>query len=390
VIVLAAVSSQLLAARFRLPAIVPLLAAGVALGPFVVGAFDPDELLGDLVDPFISLAVAAILFDGALSLRREEMGGGVGGVVARLVSLGVVITWALGAAGAALLLEVDHRIAILLGAVLTLSGPTVVLPLLDFVRPTERVGAILRWEGILVDPIGAILAVLTFHAIVSGGGAFEEAEFALTVGFGAGCGVIAAGALTLLLRAGRFESHLEATTTLAIVLVAAAGASAVREDAGLVAAIVMGVTLAHRQKELIERAPDFGETLVGLLLGVLFVILAARVDPGAVADLGLGGAAFVAILVLLARPLSVAVCTLRSPIGARERALIAWMMPRGIVVAATASAFQLGLEQAKIPDAGALVPAAFLTIAATVVLYGLTARPVALALGVGRPARKPG
>jgi NhaP-type Na+/H+ or K+/H+ antiporter len=381
-IVLAAVASQMLAAALRIPAIIPLLVAGVVLGPSAIDAFNAHALLGDLLDPFVALAVGAILFDGALTLRREQLEEGVGAVVARLVTLGIALTWALVAVAALLLLGIDHRIAILLGAVLTLSGPTVVIPLLDFVRPTRRVDSILRWEGILVDPIGAILAVITYHAIVSGGGGIDLAEFAATIGVGAAIGVAGSGLLAFILSARRFEAHLEATAILAVLLFAVAGASAIREDAGLVTAIAMGLTLAHRRSELIDRAPQFSETLVNLLLGVLFIVLSSRVEPGAVVDLGLGGLAFVAVLILLIRPLSALVCTVRSQTTRPERALIAWMMPRGIVAAATASTFQFGLRDAGIADAGTLVPATFLVIALTVVVYGLTARPLALALGV--------
>jgi NhaP-type Na+/H+ or K+/H+ antiporter len=388
-IVLAAVGSQLLAARFRIPAIVPLLAAGVILGPFVLDAFDPDDLLGDLLGPFVALAVGAILFDGALTLRREQLGQGVGQVVVRLCTIGVAFTWGCAAAGAGILLGLDHRIAILLGAILTLSGPTVVIPLLDFVRPTPRANSILRWEGILVDPIGAILAVLVYHVVVSGDGEFEPGEFALTVGVGAAMGMVGALAVELLLRGRRFASHLEATAILAAVLFAVAAASELREDAGLVTAIAMGLVLAHRQREIVQRAPEFGETLVSLLLGVLFVVLSARVDPGAVVDLGIEGVALVALLILAVRPLSALITTARSATTRAERALIAWMMPRGIVAAATASSFELGLTQAGVPDAEKLVPATFLVIAATVVVYGLTGRPLALRLGVAERGPSP-
>ena len=168
VILLGAVGAQLLAAQLRIPAIVPLLIVGVALGPYVGDVIDPDQLLGDLLDPLVALAVGAILFDGSLSLHRKQLKQGAGSVVLRLTTLGLAITWGLAGAGAALILGIDHRIAIILGAVLTLSGPTVVLPLLDFVRAKPRPDAVLRWEGILVDPIGAILAVLVFHAVISG------------------------------------------------------------------------------------------------------------------------------------------------------------------------------------------------------------------------------
>jgi NhaP-type Na+/H+ or K+/H+ antiporter len=381
-IVAAAVASQLLAAQLRIPAIIPLLIAGVVLGPYVVDAFNPDELLGELLDPFVALAVGAILFDGALTLRREELGEGVGAIVARLVTLGVAITWGLAAAGAGVLLGLDHRIAILLGAILTLSGPTVVIPLLEFIRPTPRPASILRWEGIIVDPIGAILAVVTFHAIASGRGSFDLAEFLLTNGIGAAIGAAAAVLVALLLRSTRFEPHLVSTGILAVVLVAVAGASEMRDDAGLVTAIVMGLALAHNQRELVQRAPEFGQTLVGLLLGVLFVVLSARVDPADVVDLGLGGLAFVALLICVVRPLATAVCTARSPASGAERALIAFVMPRGIVAAATASAFSLTLERHGVPDAESLVPAVFLVIAVTVIVYGLAARPLAVRLGV--------
>jgi NhaP-type Na+/H+ or K+/H+ antiporter len=385
VILAAAVGAQLLASGFGLPAIVPLLAAGVILGPYVVGLIDPDALLGDLIDPIVALAVGAILFDGSLSLRRKQLEHGVGGVVLRLTTLGVAITWGLAGAAAALLLGVDHRIAIVLGAALTLSGPTVVLPLLDFIRAKPRPDAVLRWEGILVDPVGAILAVLAYHAVASGDGSFELAEFLATIGVGAAAGLVGAALLTVLLSRRRFEAALEATATLTIVLMSVAAASAIAEDAGLVTAIVMGLVLAHRQREIIERAPAFSEILVGLLLGVLFVILSARVDPQAVVDLGPEGLVFVALLILVVRPLSVAVSTVHSSLSAAERGLCAWMMPRGIVAAATVSSFEQGLIDAGVPDADVLVPATFLVIATTVVVYGLTARTVALRLGVAEP-----
>jgi NhaP-type Na+/H+ or K+/H+ antiporter len=385
-ILVSAVAAQLLAAQFRIPAIVPLLIVGVVLGPYVTDIVDPDELLGDLLDPIVALAVGAILFDGALSLHRKQLEHGAGPVVFRLTTFGVAITWGIGAAGALLILGLDHRIAIILGAVLTLSGPTVVLPLLDFVRAKPRPDAVLRWEGILVDPIGAILAVLVFHAIVSGDGQFDLGEFAMTVGAGLAAGLVGAGLLTVVLRKRRFDAALEASATLAVVLFAVAAASELREDAGLVTAIVMGVVMAHRQREIVERAPAFGQILVNLLLGTLFVILSARVDPQLVIDLGVEGLAFVALLVLVARPLSVAISSARSELPRNERALIAWMMPRGIVAAATVSSFESDLIEAHVPDAHLLVPVTFLVIATTVVLYGLTARPLAVRLAVAEDA----
>ncbi len=382
VIVAAAAASLLIAVRVGIPGVVPLLAAGVVLGPFALDVFDPDALLGDLLEPFVTLAVGVILFDGAIHLRREELSEGTGRVVARLVSLGVLVTWGLAAAGAAFILGLSPKISVLVGAVLTLSGPTVVLPLLDFVRPSERIRTILKWEGILVDPIGAILAVLTFEVVASSSVHFHKGAFAATIGVGVACGVVGALILLPLLRQQRLTQALRATSTLAVVLIVTAAASAIKSDAGLVGAIVLGVTLAHLDASVLEDTEAFGETMVTLLIGVLFVILSALVDPAAVVNLGVAGIGFVALLILVVRPLSVALCTAGSRTTRAERAFMAWMMPRGIVAASTVTAFQLTLVKRGVPDADKLVPVTFLVIIATVVIYGLTARSVAKALGV--------
>lgn len=381
-IVAAAAASQLIAVRLRMPGVVPLLVVGVLLGPFVLDVFDPDALLGDLLEPFVNLAVGVILFEGGIHLRREELSEGVGRVVGRLVSIGVLITWAFAAAGAALILGLSVQVSILVGAVLTLSGPTVVLPLLDFVRPSERVSTILKWEGILVDPVGAILAVLTFEVVASGTAHFHPGAFAATLGVGVACGLAGALILLPLLRGARLTPALRATSTLAVVLIVTAGASAIRSDAGLVGAIALGIGLAHLDPRVLDDTRAFAETLVALLIGVLFVILSALVDPAAVVDLGAAGLVFVGLLVLVARPLSVLLSTAGSRTTRAERAFMAWMMPRGIVAASTVTAFQLTLVKRGVPDADKLVPVTFLVIVATVALYGLTARPVSKALGV--------
>ena len=389
IIVAAAVGSRIVARALRIPAIVPLLAAGVLLGPYVIDAFDPDELFGDLIDPMVELAVGVILFEGSLLLRREELSGSAGPVVARLVTLGFAITWALSALAAVVLFDMEVRMAILLGAVLSLSGPTVVLPLLEHVRPRERVGAVLKWEGILIDPIGAIFAVLAFGAISTGGSEFQPGPFLATVGVGIGIGVAAALAAIVALRDSRMTSSLESSMLLALVLVAVAVASDIRDDAGLVAAIAMGVTLAHRREDIEREAHDFVTTLTSLLIGILFVILSARVDPERVADLGWEGLAFVAFLILMVRPVSALQGTVRTGLDWRERGLVAWMMPRGIVAAATVSAFELSFAKQDVPDHELLVPITFMVVVVTVLVYGLSGRPVARALGVTRDSPEP-
>ncbi len=383
-----AVAAQLLAHRVGIPQVVPLLAVGVLAGPEVLDLVDPDDLLGDLLTPFVTLAVGVVLFDGALALRHERLADGVWRPVVRLVTVGVLVSWGVITLAAHLLLDADWGVALLIGSVLTLSGPTVVGPVLEHARPKRRIGTVLEWEGIVIDPVGAILSVLVFQALLSGGGVFELAEFAETVAAGLVAGVAAAGLGILVLRGARVPVAQHGTVLLALVLLAVAGADTLREDAGLVAAIALGVVMA-RQQDLVPSGQEaefaaFGRTLTGLLIGVLFVALSARVSLDAIVDLGAAAFGLLAVLVLVQRPLAVALSTAGTVLDNRERLFAAGLMPRGIVVAATASAFQLELADAGVADASLLVPTCFLVIAATVLLYGLGARPLARALGLRR------
>jgi NhaP-type Na+/H+ or K+/H+ antiporter len=380
------VGAQLLAAAAAVPQIVTLLAIGVAVGPDALGIVDVDELFGTTLEPIVTLAVGVILFDGALKLRHEDLGEGAWRAVVRLVTVGLLLTWAIVTVAVALLLELDWSISVLIGAILTLSGPTVIGPLMHHVRPTRRIRAVLDWEGVMIDPLGAILAVLVFHAVLAGETDIEISDFFATIFAGIGIGVVAAVVTVWLLRHTQAPIHLRATAMLAVLLVAVGAADAVYEDAGLVTAIVLGAAIARAEGVIPEgrevEFSVFGDTLVQLLIGVLFVMLAARVDLGAVADLGLAGAALVAVLILVQRPADVAVSTIGTILTLRERLFAAGIMPRGIVVAATASAFQLSLVDKGVPDADQLVPVCFLVIAATVLIYGLAARPLAHALGL--------
>jgi NhaP-type Na+/H+ or K+/H+ antiporter len=380
------VSAQLLAHALGVPQIVTLLAIGVAVGPDALGIVDPDELLGATLEPFVTLAVGVVLFDGALKLRHEDLAEGAWRAVVRLVTVGLLVSWAIVTVAVGVLLDLDWSIAVLIGAILTLSGPTVVGPLMHHVRPAGRIRAVLDWEGVMIDPLGAILAVLVFHAVLAGETDIEVGGFFGTILCGIAAGVAGAAALIALLRRTRAPIHLRATAMLAVVLVAVGAADAIYEDAGLVTAIVVGAAVARAEGVIPEgrevEFSVFGDTLVQLLIAVLFVMLAARVELGAVADLGVAGLALVTALVLVQRPASVAASTLGTVLTRRERLFAAGVMPRGIVVAATASAFQISLVEAGVEDASHVVPVCFLVIAATVLIYGLGARPLAHALGL--------
>jgi len=388
-VVVLAVGAQLLAARLVIPAIVPLLAVGVLAGD-VTGLVDPDALLGPALEDAISIAVGIILFEGALGLRREELRGGVRAVSGRLVTVGALVTWLGSWLAVELLFDVPHAVALLVGAIVIVSGPTVVLPMLEFIRPARRVRSILKWEGILVDPVGAITAVVVFNALdFHGGGiSLRAGDFSLTMLTGIACG--AAGALVLmpLLEAGWLAERQKVAATLMAVVAAFAAADLLRSDAGLVATIVMGLVLANQRRVDITRIVEFKETLGSILLGLLFVLLSATVAIGDVVDLGWEAVALVAALVLVVRPLAVVASTWGTGLPGRERLFLSAMAPRGIVAASTASVFGAELADAGAPGADLIVPLVFTVIAGTVVVYAVLAPAVARATGLahGEPA----
>jgi NhaP-type Na+/H+ or K+/H+ antiporter len=384
-----AVGSQVLASRLRIPAIIVLLPAG-----FVAGALtsdvNPQNLLGPAFEPLVSLSVAVILYDAGLSLDMRKLKGHTRKVVIRLIVLGVLITTALAASVAAPLLGMSRGAALMLGIILVVSGPTVVGPLLSFIRPTERLQQVLIWEGSLIDPVGGILGALVFHAVsasTSKGPGSQLAQFTASVGVGVAGGVIGTALLWLLLHRLRLGEVLGTTAQLATVIAVAAACDVVREDAGLLAAIFMGLALANRRGFDIPARRPFFETLVQLIIGVLFISISATVTPASLRHLVLPTLALIAVLVLVARPAAAFASTLRTDLTTRERAFIGWMAPRGIVAAATASTFGAGLAAKGIGGAAKILPVTFLVIVATVTLYGLTARLAARRLGVSRPGR---
>ncbi len=379
--------SQWLAWRLRVPAILFLLSAGVALGP-VTGLLDPDQLFGDLLFPFISLSVAVILFEGSLTLNREEIRGH-GLVVRRLISWGVLIIWVLVAGMAHWIVGMDWPLAFLFGAIMTVTGPTVIMPMLQAVRPTRAVANILRWEGILVDPLGAILAVLTFTVILASQMTTSWFEvFTLLLRMLAS-GLIVGGVAGQLwgqaLRRFWVPQFLHNVATLLVVFAVYAIADTIASESGLLAVTVMGVWLANTSRLHIRELLDFKESLSILLISGLFILLAARLDFEQLQTLG-----WTALLVMLSiqfigRPFKVFLCTLGSTLRWQERATLAWIGPRGIIAAAISAVFAERLAAQNVAGADLLVPLTFVVIVGTVVLQSVTARPLARALGVAEP-----
>ncbi len=384
-----AVGSQVLASRLRIPALIILLPAG-----FIAGAITPDvnpqHLLGAAFQPLVSLAVAVILYDAGLSLDLRKLRGHTRRVVVRLIVMGVPVTLVLAAVFAGLLLDMSKQAALMLGAILVVSGPTVVGPLLVFIRPTERLQRVLSWEGSLIDPVGGILGAVVFHAVVAStrkGFGYQLGQFLVGIGVGLAGGVVGTALLWLLLRRLRLGEVLGTTAQLASVVAVAAGCDVIREDSGLISAIVMGLAVANLRGFDVPARRPFFETLVQLIIGVLFIAISATVTPASLRHLVLPALALIAVLVLIARPLVALLATLRTDMTTGERLFTGWMAPRGIIAAATASTFSAGLVSQHIRGASKILPVTFLVIVVTVALYGLTAVPVARRVGVTRPAR---
>jgi NhaP-type Na+/H+ or K+/H+ antiporter len=388
-ILVLAVGSQVLAGRLRIPALILLLPVGFAAGA-LIDDVDPEQLLGAAFSPLVSLAVAVILYDAGLGLDLARLKGHIRRVVVRLIWIGVLITWLLGTLLAAPLLGMSQRAAIMIGAILVVSGPTVVGPLLSFVRPKDRLQHILIWEGSLIDPVGGVLGALVFHAVVASSGhhlGSGTAQFLASVGIGAAGGAVGATLLWLLFRVLRLGEVLGTTAQLAAVIGVAALCDVLRDDTGLIAAVVMGLAVANLPGMSAPARRPFFETLVSLILGLLFISISATVTPHSLRHVWLPALGLAAFLVLVVRPLVAAVSTLGTDLTRGERGFIGWMAPRGIVAAATASTFSAGLVAKGIDGASKILPATFVVIVATVTLYGLTASPVARRLGVVRASR---
>jgi NhaP-type Na+/H+ or K+/H+ antiporter len=386
-IVVLAFAVTWLGERARIPVILPLLITGFLIGP-VFELIDPDALFGELLSPAVSIAVGVILFEGGLSLRLREMEGQQR-VLWLLVTVGVLITWLIGSVVTSLFTDLSMRMAVLTGSILVVSGPTVIGPLLTLVRPSRSVASILKWESIFIDPIGALLAVITFEVIVLRGAAGDPgggivggmAQFALA---GIVAGAATAFAAAYALRRHWVPEHLQPLFGLSVALLAFMVADTLAAESGLLATTVLGFTLANQRRLRTDQIVHFSEVIRVLLIGVLFIVLSSRLTTE---QLGVDLPAAVALilaLVLVARPLAVAVSTVRSRLSWQQRALLAGVAPRGIVAASVASVFALELQHEGIAGAEELTPLVFAVIVGTVVVYGLGMGPLARRLGLAQ------
>ena len=378
-ILMAGMLAQWTAWRIKLPSIVLLLILGIVGGP-VTGLINPDEIFGDLLFPAISLGVALVLFEGALTLRFADLRGH-GSSVSALVTWGALLNWGIIAAGTHFFLGLEWSMSLLFGALVVVTGPTVILPMLRTVKPNLAVSKILRWEGILIDPLGALLAVLVFEIIIAGGSGNFWMFLARELAAGITSGVVGAVFLAQILRRHWLPEFLHNVFTLALVLTVFTVSNAFAEESGLLAVTVMGIWLANTPNINMEEILSFKESLSVLIISALFIVLAARVDLSLVGNLG-WAALGVLLVIFIARVVMVFASTWRSELRWQEKALLSWIAPRGIVAAAVSALFAYRLEDMGYANAALLPAITFLVIIVTVILQSLTSATIAGWLGV--------
>ncbi len=324
------IGAQWLSWRLKVPAILLLLVTGIVTGS-ITGALNPDQLLGDLLFPIVSLSVAVILFEGGLTLEIVELKS-IGRVVRNLIVIGVPVTWGLTALAARYLIGFTTELSVLLGALLVVTGPTVIIPLLRHVRPSPRVATATRWEGIVNDPIGAILAVLVFEVIFVGG--VEQGILTALTGIirsilaGTVLGAAAAGLVIIMLKRYLVPDFLQTSATLALVITAFAAANHIQNESGLLAVTVMGGILGSQKTVSIQHIIEFKENLRVLLIASLFILLAARLPISDPVLTDAGSLLFVGALILIVRPAAVLLSTTGTDLSWQERAFLSFMAPR--------------------------------------------------------------
>lgn len=402
-ILILGVAAQWLAWRFKMPSILLLLAFGFALGQFSGVRIDDFLAPGDgHSSPLLSavgLFVAIILFEGGLTLRFTELKES-GLPILRLCTVAVALSFGATTAFMFYVLGYDIRLAALIGSILTVTGPTVIAPLLRHVNPTRKMASIVKWEGIVVDPIGAILAVLVFKFAMAADFAAARIEIfralAVLVAVGVIGALILAKIVETLLRKHLVPDYLQPVFLLAVVALAFTGSNLIENEAGLLTVTVLGIALANQRSISVRHILEFKENLRILIISILFIVLSGRITAEELGGALGSGLYLLAFLVLIGRPVSVFLSLMFSDrTNLKERTFLAFLAPRGIVAAAVTSIFALEFEEAAShnrfgPELSPIIEAqskelvalVFLIIVGTVLIYGLSASPLARRLGL--------
>lgn len=390
-VVVAGVAAQWVGWRLRVPAIVLLLAVGLLVGPGL-RLIAPSEDLGPLLAAGIGLAVAVVVFEGGLNLNLAELEA-AGRGIRRLVVLALPLNWVFGTLAAHWIGDLSWPVAALVGAILVVTGPTVILPLLRQANLRRRPATLLKWEAVVNDPLGAMLTVVVLQLVVETGDDDDLSTIALRLLPAVAVAVAAGAALALAVKAA-FHADLVPEVLRVPVLTAGtlglyAATNAVHAESGLLAATVFGLALANLSIAGLSHATRFEEAVTVMLVSALFILLAADIGREVFTWISWRLAAFVASVLLVVRPAAIWLATIGSGLCVRERLLVAWVAPRGIVAAAIAGLAGSELARAGFPEGRMVLPMVFAVIVATVVLQGMTLSPLARWLDL-RAAERPG
>ncbi|WP_027126282.1 cation:proton antiporter [Gelidibacter mesophilus] len=399
-IVILGILAQWVAWKFKIPAILPLILIGLLVGPFAAEYLSSDGTKwiqpiyngekglfpGESLFYFVSLAISIILFEGGLTLRVKEIKN-VGPVITKLITVGSLVTFFGAAVAAHYIFYLSWEMSFLFSALIIVTGPTVITPILRHIPLKQDVSAVLRWEGILIDPIGALVAVLVFEFIsVDVGGAYTKTafiEFGKIVLFGSTFGFAFAHGLNFIMNKRLIPHYLLNVFALASVLGVFVLADVFAHESGLLAVVVMGMVLGNSNSPYLKELLYFKESLSILLVSILFILLAANIN---MEDLMLvfnwNMVVLFAIVVFVLRPIGVFLSTRNSSLKLNEKFFISWVGPRGIVAAGIASLFGLKLAKNGVPDANFITPLVFMIVLGTVLLNATTARYIAQFLGV--------
>ena len=373
-IIFLGVISQWLAWRFRLPAIVLMSIAGLIVGP-ILGIIHPEESFGELFKPFISLAVAIILFEGSLNLNFKEIRG-FSKPVWRIVTLGAFIAWICGSLAAHYIAGLSWAVAFVIGGLFIVTGPTVILPLLRQAKLKSRPAAILKWEGIVVDPFGALLALFAFQFVMFAAGEETAGAFGLfflaslfAVAVGAGLGLL----LGWMFEKGQVPEFLKAPLVFGFVLLAFVLSDIVMHETGLLAVTAMGMVMANMHIASINDMRHFKENISVLLISSIFVMLTASLSLDVLIEIfNWRIIAFVLATLFIVRPLSIWLSTIGTDLTIQEKTLIGWIAPRGIVALTVSGYFAGVLLDAGFQDAELLTALTFALVFSTVIAHGFT------------------
>ena len=376
-----------LSRRLHLPTIVLLLGGGFALGPEGLNLLRPDAL-GHFLPVLVSLAVALILYEGGLTLDLKEFTQ-TSTVIQRLLSAGVLITWFGSALSAYLFFDTSASFALLMGSLVIVTGPTVIVPLLRRIRLSKRVASILHWEAVLIDSIGVFVAILCYEWVVEGGGAVALPNFIVRILSGATLGVIGGYLIYFTMRRGWVPDNIVNAFSLASAMLLFGLTELIRPEAGLLSVTVAGLIVGLNKPRQLREVKAFKAEIVDLLIGLLFLLLVARLEWEQFARFYANGGGWVLLSVIfLVRPLSVITSSWGTALNNREKALLSWVAPRGVVAASMASLFAISLSEGSSTqgDPQLLESFVYSVICATVILQGLSAGIFARILGLQRPA----